>query len=63
MFLLVGQHVVLVVELSMAHATLERHQIGVDDGMLAQVTLRGEALPANGADKVLLLGVGFLVLF
>lgn len=47
----------------MAHATLERHQIGVDNGMLPQVTLRCEALPANGADKVLLFGVGFLVLF
>lgn len=47
----------------MAHATLERHQIGVDDGMLSQVSLRGEAFSTNSADKVLLLGVGFLVLF
>lgn len=40
-----GQHVVLVVELSTAHAALERHQVGVDDGVLPEVTLGGEAFP------------------
>lgn len=47
----------------MAHAALERHQVGVDDGVLPEVALGREAFPTNGTDVVLLLGVSFLVLF
>lgn len=43
MLLLVRQHVVLIVELSMAYAALVRHQIRVDDRVLSQVTRGGES--------------------